>query len=44
LESVSNARHPRRREFEEWLDGPYNPDHFEVEEVNRVLSGMKYIP
>lgn len=42
LESVSNPRHPRRREFEEWLDGPYNPDHFEVEEINRILSEMKY--
>jgi hypothetical protein len=44
LESVSNPRHPRRKEFEDWLDGPYNPDHFALEEVTRVLSGMKYIP
>jgi hypothetical protein len=31
-------------EIEDWLDGPHNPDHFDLEEVTRVLSGMKYIP
>jgi hypothetical protein len=44
LEAVSNPRDPRRKEFEEWLDGPFDPDHFDLEAVNRVLSGMKYIP
>jgi len=44
LESVSNPRHPRLKEFEEWLNGPFDPDRFDLEEVNRVLSGIKYIP
>ncbi len=44
LEAVSNPRDPRRKEFEEWLDGPFDPEHFDLEEVNQVLSGMKSIP
>ena len=42
LESVSNPRHPRRRQFEEWLDEIYDPDRFDLNEINKVLGLMKY--
>jgi hypothetical protein len=43
LESVSNPSHPRRSEFEEWLEEIYDPDRFELSEINSVLANMKYI-
>ena len=42
LESVSDPRHPSRRRFEEWLDEVYDPDRFELDEINKVLKRMKY--
>jgi hypothetical protein len=43
LESVSNPSHPRRSQFEEWLEEIYDPDRFELSEINSVLANMKYI-
>jgi len=42
--AVSNPRHPRLKEFEEWLDGPFDLEHFDLKEVNEVLSAMSYTP
>jgi len=44
IEAMSNPQDPRYREFEEWLGGPYDPDHFNLEEVNQILSAMSYTP
>jgi hypothetical protein len=42
VESVLNPRHPRRRHFEEWLEGTYDPDGFDLKKINKALGRMKY--
>ncbi|RJO64282.1 MAG: plasmid pRiA4b ORF-3 family protein [Myxococcales bacterium] len=40
LETVSDPKHPEHKEMKEWL-GPFDPEAFDLETVNRRLGGMK---
>jgi hypothetical protein len=35
---ISNALHPEYEEMLEWLGGEFDPEEFDIEETNRILS------
>ena len=39
LEVMGNAKHPEHRDLREWWGGPFDPDAFDVQEVNRAFHG-----
>ena len=41
LEAVKKPKTPRQRELLEWLGGPFNPETFDVAEVNERLAELR---
>jgi hypothetical protein len=41
LEAVQNTGHPEHRDMLEWVGGEFDPESFDVEEVNRALKRVK---
>lgn len=41
LEAMRNLRHPEHKEYLEWIGGPFDPEAFDVSEINRRLHRMK---
>ena len=35
---MKNPEHPEHRNYKEWFGGNYNPEHFDLEEINNSLS------
>jgi hypothetical protein len=40
LEILENPQHPDREEMLEWLGEDYNPDHFDIGQVNQALVSL----
>ena len=38
LDIISDKSHPSYEEMMDWLDGKFDPQHFDVNEVNRSLQ------
>jgi hypothetical protein len=38
LETIRDPEHPEYQEMMDWLDGPFDPEAFSVDEVNRRLA------
>ena len=41
LEAVSNPKHKDRQQLLDWLGGPFDPKHFDIQGVNARLKGLK---
>lgn len=39
LEVMGDAKHPEHRDMREWWGGPFDPDAFDVQEINRRFHG-----
>lgn len=37
LEASTNPKHPQHREYKEWIGKNFDPEHFDLGEVNKVL-------
>jgi hypothetical protein len=37
LEALNNPKHPEHRDTVEWLGGPFDPEAFDIDSVNRLL-------
>lgn len=37
--AMADPKHPRHEEFSEWFEDPFDPEAFEIDEVNRRLLG-----
>ena len=37
-EAIADKNHPEHRELKEWYGGKYDPDHFDLAEVNKALG------
>jgi hypothetical protein len=37
LEARTNSKHPQHREYKEWIGENFDPEHFDLDEVNNVL-------
>ncbi len=41
IEALKDAKHPRHKELKEWLNRPFDPEAFNLDETNRALrTGM----
>jgi hypothetical protein len=40
LEAMASPEHPEHEEMEEWVGGSFDPDAFDVEEVNQRLQRL----
>jgi hypothetical protein len=40
--AMANPRHRSHRRFIEWLDGPFDPEFFNLEDTNKSVSFLKY--
>jgi hypothetical protein len=41
LDALANPRHERHEELLEWLGGPFDPEAFDLDEVNRMLADWR---
>ena len=41
LAAINNPRHPEHQEYLEWIGDSFNPEAFDVDEVNRKLHRLK---
>ena len=41
LEAIRDADHPRHEEYLVWAGGELDPDEFDLEETNEILSGLR---
>jgi hypothetical protein len=41
LEAIANAAHPEHDDFTEWIGGVFDPEAFDLDEVNRLLRGVR---
>jgi hypothetical protein len=41
LEALHNSKHPEHEEMREWIGGEFDPDAFEVDEINRALKSIR---
>jgi hypothetical protein len=41
LEAISDPAHPEHKDFAEWIGGPFDPDTFDVDEVNERLRAIR---
>jgi hypothetical protein len=39
VEAMRDPKHPRHAEFKEWFEDPFDPEAFDIDEVNRELAG-----
>lgn len=42
LEVLKNPEHEEYEEFAEWLEEDFDPEHFDIEEVNEMLQSKNY--
>ncbi|MGW2557455.1 plasmid pRiA4b ORF-3 family protein [Streptomyces sp. NPDC001635] len=40
LAAINNPKHEQHQEVIEWLNGPYDPDHLNLDEINQLLSKL----
>ena len=40
--AMAEPKHRQRERFLEWLGEPFNPETFNLKEVNRQLKNLKY--
>jgi hypothetical protein len=38
LDALSNRKHDRYREMREWMGGPYDPEAFSLDKINKLLQ------
>ena len=41
LEAIQNPDHPEHEEYLEWVGGEFDPEEFDLDEVNQVLRGLR---
>jgi hypothetical protein len=41
LEARANPKHPQHREYKEWIGENFDPEHFDLDEVNKVLRNPR---
>lgn len=41
LKAIRNRRHPEHKQMLEWIGGPFDPDAFDLDAVNRELSKLR---
>jgi len=41
LEAISDPAHPEHKDFSEWIGAPFDPDTFDVDEVNERLRAIR---
>jgi len=41
LEALNNPKHESHQEMLDWLGEPFDPDRFDLQEVNAILRGLK---
>lgn len=41
LEIMQNPKHPEHEDMMEWMGGPFDPDEFDLEEVNKRLKKIR---
>jgi hypothetical protein len=41
LWALNNPNHPEHEEFLEWVGGPFDPDAFDVDEINHLLRATR---
>ena len=41
LQALNNPKHPEHEGYLEWIGGTFDPDAFDLDEVNRLLHAMR---
>jgi len=41
LEAIQDPEHPEHENYLEWIGGEFDPEAFDLEEVNRALRALK---
>ena len=41
LEIIRNPTHPEHKEFLDWISSEFDPEEFDVDEVNHILRSVK---
>jgi pRiA4b ORF-3-like protein len=41
LKAINNPKHPEHQQLLDWLGGPFDPSHFDLQETNSLLQGLK---
>ncbi len=41
LEAMRNPKHPEHQELLEWIGGTFDPEAFDIDEVNRLLRALR---
>ena len=41
LEAIRDPKHPEHQEFSEWIGGTFDPEAFNVDEINRLLRATR---
>jgi len=41
LDAISNKKHKRHKELLDWIGGPFDPEHFDVDETNRLIHSTR---
>jgi hypothetical protein len=41
LEAIKDPEHPEHEHMLEWLGGEFDPEEFDIDEINRQLSKIK---
>ena len=39
--AINNPRHPEHQEYLEWIGDSFDPEAFDVDEINRKLRRLK---
>jgi len=40
LKAVTNPKHKEHQEMLDWLGGPFDPGHFDLQKINAQLRGL----
>ena len=40
LEAINDPEHPEHEDMLEWVGGAFDPEAFDIEEVNQELKGL----
>ncbi len=41
LKAIQNPRHPEHKEMLEWIGSEFDPEEFDIEEINRALQKIR---
>ena len=41
LKAINNPKHAEHQQLLDWLGGPFDPSHFDLQETNTLLRGLK---